>query len=299
MGQRALLFDGNHIRNLVVQNPTLPLLPAALAAVPPSIVTISPSLVAPYQIQASAGADKQIGKKNSLSVEYTMLRGLKLFRMRDLNAPLSPTSPRPNPALVMIDQIESTGSSRANSVAVTFRTAIASRVELLSQYTWSRSYDNTSGMFYLPADNFNLAPEWGRSDFDRRHRLNLAGIVQLPYGLKFGTITAISSGIPFNITTGSDDNRDGVANDRLAGVGRNTGSGPMYSSVDIRLTKRFVLGPVREHGTKYIDVRADAFNALNQVNAVNFIGVQSSPRFGHANAALPARQLQFSMKTSF
>jgi carboxypeptidase family protein len=299
MGQRALLFDGNHVRSLVVENPTFPLSPAVLAAVAPSTFTIAPNLVAPYQIQGSLGLDKQIGKKNSLSIEYTTLRGLKLFRMRDINAPLPSSGVRPNPAFVKIDQFESTGSSRANSLGVTFRTAIANRVELLSQYTWSRSYDNTSGMFYLPADNFNLAPEWGRSDFDRRHRINLAGIVQLPYGFKFGTITTISSGVPFNITTGFDANHDGVANDRPAGVGRNTGIGPMYSDVDIRLSKRIVLGAQREHGTRYLELRVDAFNTLNQVNATNYIGVLSSPLFGQANSALPARQLQLSMKASF
>lgn len=299
MGQRSLLFDSNHVRSIVIENPTFPLSLAALAAVPPSTFTVSPNLVAPYQILGSVGVDKQIGKKNSLSIEYTTLRGRKLFRMRDLNAPLPPTAARPNPAFGKIDQFESTGSSRADSVAVTFRTAIANRVELLSQYTWSRSYDNTSGMFYLPADNFNLAPEWGRSDFDRRHRLNLAGIVQLPYGFKFGTITAISSGIPFNITTGFDANGDGVANDRPAGVSRNTGNGPMYCNVDIRLSKRFVLGMQREHGTRYLEVRVDGFNALNQVNATNYIGVLSSPLFGQANSALPARQIQLSMKASF
>ncbi|HEX7288527.1 MAG TPA: TonB-dependent receptor [Candidatus Angelobacter sp.] len=299
MGQRALLLDGNHIRRLVLENPAFPLLPAALTAIAPSTVTIAPDLVAPYQIQGSIGVDKQIGKKNSLSIEYTTLRGLKLFRMRDLNAPLLVSGVRPNPAFVKIDQFESTGSSRANSVGVTYRTAIANRVEVLSQYTWSRSYDNTSGMLYLPADNFNLAPEWGRSDFDRRHRINVAGIVQLPYGFKFGTITTISSGIPFNITTGFDANHDGVANDRPAGVGRNTGIGPMYSDVDIRVSRRFVLGAQREHGTRYLEVRIDAFNALNQVNATNYIGVLSSPLFGQANSALPARQLQLSMKASF
>jgi carboxypeptidase family protein len=299
MGQRTLLFDGNHVRSVVIENPTLPLSPAALLAAAPSTFTIAPNLVAPYQIQGSVGLDKQIGKKNSLSFEYTTLRGLKLFRMRDINAPLPSSGARPNPAFVKIDQFESSGSSRANSLGVTFRTAIANRVELLSQYTWSRSYDNTSGMLYLPADNFNLAPEWGRSDFDRRHRINVAGIVQLPYGFKFGTITTVSSGIPFNITTGFDTNHDGVANDRPAGVGRNTGNGPMYSDVDLRLSRRFVIGDAREHGTRYMEVRVDAFNALNQVNPTNYIGVLSSPLFGQANSALPARQLQLSMKASF
>jgi hypothetical protein len=73
----------------------------------------------------------------------------------------------------------------------------------------------------------------------------------------------------------------------------------MYANVDIRLSKRFVLGSHREHGTKYLEMRIDAFNALNQVNATNYIGVLSSPLFGQANSALPARQIQLSMKSSF
>jgi hypothetical protein len=231
-------------------------------------------------------------------VEYTYLRGFKLFRLRDINAPLTAGALRPNPAFVSVDQFESNGSSRTNSLAVTYRTAIAQKIEFMSQYTLARSTDDTSGMFFLPADNFNLAPERGRSDFDRRHRLNLAGIFTLPWGLKFGTITSMSSGIPFNITTGFDNNGDGVAKDRPAGVGRNTGKGPMYSEVDFRLSKRIVIVH-REKSSPYMEIRLDAFNVLNQVNATNYIGVLTSPLFGVANSSYPARQLQLSVKTSF
>ena len=299
MGQQAELFDSAHLRNIQLQNPAIPLSGPVLASVPSSTSVIAPNLVAPYQVQGSFGLDKQIGKKNSLSVEYTALRGRRLFRMRDINAPLPSTGVRPNAGFVKVDQFESTGSARTDSLAVIYRAAIANHVELLSQYTYSRAYDNTNGMFYLPANNFNLAPEWGRSDFDHRHRFNVAGIIQLPHEFKFGTITTISSEIPFNITTGLDTNNDGVANDRPLGVVRNTGDGPMYASVDIRLSKRFVLGGRREHGTRYLETRVDAFNALNHVNATNFVGVLSSPLFGRANSALPARQIQLSMKASF
>ena len=298
MREQALLYDDQHVRRLVIQNPVLPLPSDALNSVPPSRTSISPLLVAPYQVQASVGMDQKIGNKNFLSVEYSATRGLRLFRARDTNAPLPGTGVRPNPAFVNLDQFESSGSSSSNSLAVTYRTAIANKLELLTQYTFSRSFDNTSGMFFQPADNFNPGAEWGRSDFDRRHRLNLAAIFQLPRGFKFGTITTISSGIPFNITTGHDANQDGVANDRPAGVGRNTGVGPMYSDVDIRFSKKFVLVQ-REHGSKYLEVRADAFNAFNRVNATNYIGVLGSPLFGRANSALPARQIQISMKFSF
>lgn len=299
MGQDAVLHDLQHVQKVAIENPVLSLLPAQIAATPPSTTIISPGVVAPYLAQASVGVDKQIGKRNSLSVEYTYLRGLKLFFTRDINAPLPGTGVRPDPRFVNIDQFESGGSSRSHSIATTYRTAIGNRVELLAQYTFSRSYDNTSGMFYLPADSFNPGADWGRSDFDRRHRFNLAGIFQLPRGFKFGTITSISSGIPFNITTGSDPNGDGLANDRPAGVGRNAGAGPMYSDVDLRISKRFVIGAMHEHGTRYMEVRMDAFNALNQVNATNYVGVLTSKFFGRANSALPARELQFSMKASF
>jgi len=59
------------------------------------------------------------------------------------------------------------------------------------------------------------------------------------------------------------------------------------------------LGARKEHGTRYLELRADAFNALNQVNAINYVGVVTSPLFGRANSSLPARQLQLSVKTSF
>src|SRR5438309_444769 len=78
----------------------------------------------------------------------------------------------------------------------------------------------------LPADNYDLRGEFGRADYDRRHRLNSAGIVKLPHGWKLGTILTLSSGAPFNITTGTDDNHDTVANDRPPGVPRNAGQGP-------------------------------------------------------------------------
>ena len=49
----------------------------------------------------------------------------------------------------------------------------------------------------------------------------------------------------------------------------------------------------------WMGVGIDSFNALNRVNVKNFVGIQSSPFFGHANTANPARQLQISMKLHF
>jgi hypothetical protein len=302
MQEQALLFDGSHIRHAVIQNPAFNQIPpAGLGPTLSSIMTIDPAIRSPYTTQASVGVDKRFGSNNSISVEFSTMRGLKLYRTRNLNAVLPATGLPPNPNFVDINQFQSTGSSRANSLSVTYRAAIKQRAEFLAQYTLSKSTDDTSGMFSRPSDEFDLSLEHGRSDFDRRHRFNLAGIFQLPYGFKLGTITSISSGIPFNITTGTNTNtlNPVISNDRPAGVPRNSGDGPMYSDVDIRLSRKIVLGAKREHRTRYMEFRVDAFNALNQVNATNYVGVVTSSLFGRANSSLPARQLQLSLKTSF
>jgi hypothetical protein len=53
------------------------------------------------------------------------------------------------------------------------------------QYTLSKSMDDTtatSGNPSLPQDDTNLAAEWARSNFDRRHQFSGNASVQLPWG---------------------------------------------------------------------------------------------------------------------
>jgi len=52
--------------------------------------------------------------------------------------------------------------------------------------------------------------------------------------LNFGVSASLQLGVPFDITAGRDENRDGLANDRLPGMTRNDGRDPNYASVDVR-----------------------------------------------------------------
>jgi hypothetical protein len=164
--------------------------------------------------------------------------------------------------------------------------------------------DDGANAFALPSNPFDLRGEWGRSDFDRRHRLNFAGIMRIPRQFKFGLIGQVSSGIPFNVTSGVDLNGDGIVADRPFGFARNTGAGPGFFQLDARLSRRFLLVNTEASGKKassapYAEFRLDAFNIFNTVNAKQYVGVIGSPLFGRANSALPARQMQASVKFSF
>ncbi len=81
-----------------------------------------------------------------------MLRGLELYRMRDVNAPLPVTGLRPDPNFLNIDQFETSGSSHSHSLNLGFRTSVRGKVQLVSQYTLSHAIDDTSGLSSLPAD---------------------------------------------------------------------------------------------------------------------------------------------------
>src|SRR5439155_25543512 len=133
-----------------------------------------------------------------LTIEYTGIRGVKLYRRRNINAPLPGTNIRPDSSLLNINQFETAGTSRANSLAVHFQGQFGKGLDILSQYTLSRAKNDIGGASALPADNYDLAGEWGRADYDRRHRFNFAGIYRLPLDFRVGGIVGLSSGVPFN-----------------------------------------------------------------------------------------------------
>jgi hypothetical protein len=230
-----------------------------------------------------------------------VLRGIHLFRSRNINVPLPLTGIRPDPNFLDLDQVESTARMRSHALTATFRGRAGKYLTGTAQYAFSRTINDTSGALSLPADNYNLASEMGRADFDRRHRFSCMSVLNAPGGFRLGSILTLGSGIPFNITTGQDNNHDTVANDRPLGVTRNTGRGPGLVQLDFRLTKLFrVPRPLnRDLASRNLEISLDAFNVLNHTNSVNFVGVLTSPFFGKPNTALPARALQLSFRYRF
>lgn len=299
--QQSLLYDGVRLLDFVVVNPSFPTPPTTTKTTPPSVIRPAANLRAPYVAQTGVSVERELKRGSNLALEYQLLRGVRLLRSRNLNAPIN--GKRPNVDLFNVNQVESSARSRSHSVSLTWRGSIARRFKGMAQYTFSRSKDDTDGAFALPADNFNLQPEWGRADFDQRHRFNLAGTLDLPRNWRLGTFVTLASGVPFNVTTGRDDNGDSLANDRPLGGTRNTGKGPNLAQVDLRVTKLLKVPRLvdrrKDATSNNLEISVDFFNLFNRANFDNFIGVQSSPFFGRANSAKQARAIQFSTRYKF
>ncbi len=299
--EQISLLNGIQEREFIIREPAFPV--ASLAGIKPSVWLLDPNPQAPYLFQASLSVEHPLFETLRGTLEYRYLRGVHLFRALDVNAPIAGV--RPDPNLFLERVVESIGLLRSNSVIASVQGRVKKAVKFKAQYTLSRSDDNTDGPLVLPANSRNLGPEWGRSSFDMRHRFVLAGTADLPGAFRLGLMLVANSGAPFNITTGSDDNGDGVANDRPPGVTRNTGDGPGFVQTDLRVSKlfNFYKGPLNKDGDvsgfRKMELSFDAFNLFNHTNLTNIIGEVSSPRFGQATSALPGRTIQMSLRFNF
>jgi outer membrane receptor protein involved in Fe transport len=300
-------YDGTRLRQYLISDP---LFPDPFVAGPTSVVHLEPGVKIPYTLQYGASVERQLGKSTTLTVSYTGIRGVHLFRSRDLNAPPPPLYlVRPDPNLNVLRQIESNGDLESHSLEIGLRGNVTRYFVGMVQYTLGRALNNIAGtpvgvvrnpgIASFPANNYDLSGEWSRADFDQRHRFSLLGTVTPGKYFRLGVAVSLYSGQPYTETTGIDSNHDGLANDRPAGVPRNSLRGPGYADLDLRWSRDFFLAAAKKDKGPTLTLGFDAFNVLNRVNYVTYIGNLSSPFFGKPIAAQPSRRLQVSFRFRF
>lgn len=318
----ALQRDGS--KYLVVQlsptQPGAPVFPNTLSLQPatlptkPNITRIDPNIEASYSQQANLQIERELPGNAVLSVGYLHLRGLHLLLSRNVNVPTVPVSAgvpnlgRPDPNWGNVARFESSGNSYYNGMVVSYNQRAVSWASLRVSYTLSKTIDDAGNFFFSsPQNNFNVRDDRGLSDNDQRHRLVVSGSLEMPRhdkatgfqkflcGFQMGYIFTYASRLPFNVLLGNDRNFDTNTNDRPVGVGRNTGRGFDFASLDLRVSRRFKL-------TERVDIQllAEGFNVLNRANlGVPINTLSAGARFGQPTQAFDPRQFQFGMKVSF
>jgi hypothetical protein len=307
-----LRYDGIRQRRYLLRGDQIPDLTQPLPdSLPTSVHRLAPGVGLPHALQFSAGFERQLAAGTTLAVTYVGVRAMQQFRSRDGNAPLPPDfAARPNPSLNVLRWIETAGRLEGDSLEVTVRGRLGPKVTGTAQYVfgktmtdvgsvnWYPSGGSAPGDWY-PADSFAPAGEWGRADTDRRHQFNFLGTATLHRWANFGLAVSLLSGVPFNITTGRDENGDGLALDRPSGVTRNTGKGPGFAGIDLRWYREFRFRPSQKENSPTATVSLDAFNLFNRVNYQNFVGALTSPFFGRAVGTQPPRRLQAGIRLQF
>jgi hypothetical protein len=226
---QSLRYNGITQQSFLILNPDFfPNVPSLSSlqsgAQPQQLQLMDPHIRAPRTYQANVGIERQINKYARISVNYITSRGVHLLRSRDINAPIDGVHPFGDNEVRF--WTESTGSSRTNQLFVNPNVNYKN-VFLFGFYALSYGHDDNEGQ---PADPYNLRAEWGPSSYgDVRHRGVLGFSLPLPWRLSISPFILMSSGVPYNITTGRDAYGDGVTSSRptlLTGVGSSACTGP-------------------------------------------------------------------------
>ncbi len=236
-------------------------------AQPQTTRVVATDLRVPYTIQSAIGFETQLPGKTTLSVSYVNAQTRRLLRSRNVNAPINGV--RPNPATGNIYQYEATGRFNQNQLILVLRSNISETVSLFSNYAFGGAQSDSDGAGTFPANSYDLSNEYGRAALDVRHRFVVGGNLTVPQQIILSPFITFRSGVPFNITTGTDLNADalftdrpafatdlsefGIVNSRFGAfdptpdpgdqiIPRNYGRGPKFFIINLRASREFGFG---------------------------------------------------------
>ncbi len=182
-----------------------------------NIYRIDPTVRAPYMMQTAFAVERSLPGKTTLSVNFINSRGDHTLRTRDINAPLpgtytgSGTGVLPFPGYGPIYQYETSALYKQTQLITNVSTRFNARFSLSGYYALGFAHGNNQG---LPMNQYDTSLDYGRTAFDTRHRAFLSGNIALPFKISAAPFVTMSSGSPFNITTGNQFNGDGIFNAR-------------------------------------------------------------------------------------
>ncbi len=202
----------------------------------------NPNLTTPYTMQTGVSVERQLTKYANLAVTYLNSRGVHQYVTTNINAPLPctvagcdpATQPRPNPAEGDIYQYQSEGIFKQNQLIVNSSVRMGTKLSLFGYYVLNYADADTAGPNTFASNSYDISQDYGRTPYDIRNRLFVGGTIGLPYAFRLSPFVIASSGIPYNVTTGEDNNNDSIFNDRPA-FGTGCGPGAPSNLVSTRL----------------------------------------------------------------
>jgi len=316
-------LDGVHQEQVLIQHPSFfPTVPPSVGSVPaltPSIYVKDSELRSPQVMMSAASYERQLTTRMFMTMKYGFQRGTDLLRTRNVNAP-DLDGVRPEPDFGQVLQYESTGRLQRHELSAGWRWNTWRDSTLFANYSHVHARSDTDGRTTIPADGSRLDQEFGSAAADRRHWTTVGANLMLPGALFVSPYLTAGSGRVFNLTTGFDNNGDGVFTDRPAVVAagtlgaiqtpygwlladrpydavmvaRNAGREPWTARLDVRVLRSF-----RFSTTGGVTVAANIENVLNRANYEGFNGVVTSSSFDQPKRAGTPRRISLAASVSF
>ena len=288
----------------------------------PNLTTMDRGMQSANSLQASIEVERQLGSRQTVSVGYQYLRGLRLIMQINQNVPSCVAAGtnngcRPNTDYANNNQYTGAGRSNYHGLHVSFIQRPGTWAYYRVSYTLTKSLNNVGENFFSsPINPFDLSRDWGRSDDDQRHRFVITGGLNSSmahaanlwqsvwHGFQVSGMLQAYSALPLNITSGVTTVQGTAGRPVVDGqfIARNAGTGSDFFSVGFRVSRAFrIAGPVQA------EALAEIFNATNRTNVLtrnaNFgagaYPSSPSPSFGEISAVGDPRSWQIGVRTRF
>jgi carboxypeptidase family protein len=188
-----------------------------------------------------------------------------------------------NPLVVQNNAYSSEAYALYEGGILEIKKRFSNHFTLFGNYTYSKAFDTSTDFNsdYGPQDPIDINIDRSLSEFDERHKVVIAGVIDSPWkqsilsGFQLAPIFSYHSGHPFNLLAGGEVNGDNhTTNERAIGAPRDTGLGYDYFDLDARLTWQHKLG----ENAKLL-ITAEGFNIANRTNFAS-VNNEVSPLFG-------------------
>jgi hypothetical protein len=189
--------------------------------------SVSQNFRAPYFFNYNLNIEKGLGDAAVFQIGYVGSVGHKLSIMENINQNGAYNAAYPN--VGTINQLNSVGNSNYNSLQSTLRLRSYHGFTAQLGYTWAHALDEaTEYRGILPLNSFDLAAEYGNSDFDTRQNFTAFWTYDIPgsshgpkmltHGWQISSLWSFHGGQPFNFNAGTQRPGLNLVSDPFAGV---------------------------------------------------------------------------------
>jgi hypothetical protein len=312
--EQTLRIDGQRQREYIIRNPSYPD-PGDLSALPPSAVNrylLGDDFHLQQNFRWSAGVDQVISPRLRVNVLYNWVHLQEQPRGVNLNPLVNGVRLDPNYGNVIASVTDTQIKRHEVFVNSTFSLAAPSpalnqarfnwrRMNFQAGYTFIKPKNNSDGWFAVPPSG-NVEDDWGPGPADSPYRINVVAT-----GTQLRNLTTVltflaNAGQVFTETTGSDDNGDGIVNDRRPGVGLRSLRGDAQFTMNARLTYTLLGGgPGGAPGAsrRRLNLFTNITNVTNHRNFGGYSGVITSEFYRRPTFVQNPRRAELGLNFGF
>jgi hypothetical protein len=333
-------LNGTRQQQTTIYSPnyTDPLVPSASSIAVSTIKQFSPSMTLQSTLAVYLNAEHDFPHHWHPRINLYFGDDWNMIRVKNVDAPMVASSvgiaPDPTAALLAprpiapnenILQYQNSGHSLGNVVSFNLDQHSYKWLGLSFRYAHYNFKCDAGEADLSPQSSYSNLGESAHVDWLRENRVSFSGNLTLPFEIELATEFDAGDGVPYNITTGTDNNGDGDFNDRPSyasvpgpgvystrfglltantvngNVPRNLGTMPGPIHLDTDLSRTFKLNPRdtnKEHA-RTLTLNMRSANLLNHTNVTAVNTILSSSAVGQPISAEAARRVEVGIRVSF